>query len=80
MQNCEISIEDNILTLKIDLDAEHGFTEHLRSVRVGSTEGNIQLWQDGKPHPKNIRVNCNVFRSLTKDEKKKAEELRRSRW
>lgn len=80
MQNIEVTVEDNILHLKIDLGEEHGFTEALRSVRIGSTEGNIQLWVDGKPHPNNVRVNCNVFRGLTDEEKVAVKLKKASHW
>ena len=80
MQNIEISVEDNILVMRVDLAVEHGFTEAMRSVRIGSTEGNIQLWVDGKPHPNNVRVNCNVFRSLSDEEKAQVKLSRVSRW
>lgn len=75
MENCELTIsEDDVLTIVVDLKKEVGWTKHRNSMRIGSTEGNMPLWKNGKPHPKRIRVNCNVFRSLTEDEKEKARE------
>jgi hypothetical protein len=79
MQNVELEItEDNRLILTVNLNEEISFTTQNRSIRIASTEGNLQLWKDGQPHPKNIRVNLNVFRSLTEAEKKEAEKARRS--
>jgi len=74
MQNVELEItEDNRLILTVDLNQEVRYTARAQSMRIASTEGNLQLWKDGKPHPKNIRLNLNVFRSLTEAEKKEAE-------
>ena len=79
MQNVELEItDDNQLILRVDLNQEAGFTRRFQSMRVATTEGNLQLWKDGQPHPKNIRVNLNIFRSLTEAEKKEAERARRS--
>jgi hypothetical protein len=69
MENLEIEITpDDILIMKIDLKKDLSFTRRRRSVRISSTEGNCQLWRDGQPHPKKIRLNLNVFRSLTREE------------
>ncbi len=80
MQNCDISIENNVLILKISLDEEYGFTRSLYSVKIGSSNGNVQLWENGKPHPKGIKFNVNVFRVLSDEEKAEAKQLRRSIW
>jgi hypothetical protein len=79
MQNVELEItEDNHLVLRVDLNQEVSFTGRAKSMRIASTGGNLQLWKDGKPHPKGVRVNLNVFRSLTEEEKAQAEKARRS--
>ncbi len=71
MQNVELQItDDNRLVLTVDLTKEVGWTRGQRSIRVASTEGNLQLWQDSKPHPKGIRVNLNVFRPATREERR----------
>jgi hypothetical protein len=77
MENCELEIQDNILLLRVDLSKECGFTGGGKSIRIGSSEGNVQLWVDGKPHPEKIRFNLNVFRSLKPEEEKAAEQYRR---
>lgn len=80
MQNVKVKItRTNRLILTVDLTKEVGWTTQARSIRIATTEGNLQLWKDGKPHPKNIRLNLNVFRSLTEEEKKEAERTGRRR-
>jgi len=70
MENLEFHIsDDDILTIRCDLKKECGFTRYGRSVRVASSGGNCVLWKDGQPHPKKIRVNLNLFRPLTANEK-----------
>jgi hypothetical protein len=78
MENVELEIQGDTLILRVDLTKECGFTGGGKSVRIGSSEGNVQLWVDGKPHPDKIRFNLNVFRSLKPEEQKAAEEHRRS--
>ena len=85
MENVEVTVEDdNTLVLRIDLTQEIGFTKSFRSMGIGTTRGNVQLWEGGKPHPKGIQLNCSVFRRLTEDEKVEAEEekykARRREW
>lgn len=75
MDNLELEITpDDILIMKVDLKRDVGLTRYRNSVRISSSAGNLQLWKDGRPHPRNIRVNLNVFRSLTKEDKKKFDE------
>lgn len=80
MQNVEVKItRNNRLVLTVDLNKETGWTTHARSIRIASTEGNLQLWKNGKPHPKGIRLNLNVFRSLTEAEREEADRTGRRR-
>ena len=73
MQNIEIQITpDDVLLLRVNLQENQGFTTSNRSVRVASTEGNILLWKDGKPHPLGVKLNLNVFRNFTAEEKAEA--------
>lgn len=70
MQNIELEVtDDNKLILVVDLDTDIAYTRSHRSVRIASSEGNLQIWADGKPHPRGIKVNLNVFRILTQEEK-----------
>lgn len=69
MKNISLDIShDLILTLKIDLKQSFDLTRAGRSVVVASTQGNQPLWHDGQPLPNRVRLNLNVFRSLTDDE------------
>ena len=75
MNNIEIDIgSDDILVLKIDLQKGQYVTSSGRSVMIGTTAGNLLLWRDGKPDPRQIRVNCSVFRPLTAEERRQLEE------
>lgn len=82
MENCKVEFEgndDEVLVIRVNLNETNGFTSGGNSIRVGSTCGNIQLWQNGEPHPEGIRFNVNVFRPLKADEKRAAAEYRLSR-
>jgi len=69
MKNVTLEIsEDLILTLRIDLKKSFDLTRAGRSVVVASTQGNQPLWYNGQPLPNRIRLNLNVFRSLTEEE------------
>ncbi len=69
MENFEVSItDDDKLVLVVDLKREVGYTKYNRSVRIATSKGNINLWQDGKLRPE--KFNLNVFRSLTTKEKR----------
>ncbi|MEI7451195.1 MAG: hypothetical protein WCJ75_16415 [Desulfomonile sp.] len=80
MNNIELEItDDDVLVLRIDLKQEIQFTKSNRSIMIGSTQGNLLLWHEGRPDPRNIRVNCSVFRGLTIQEKRQVAEARKSR-
>ena len=68
MENCEITISDEMkLTIVVDLGKEVGFTQSRRSVCIGSSQGNVDLWHEGKAL--GIKANINVFRKITKEER-----------
>jgi len=79
MENIAMTLEGDILIMKVDLSKDLHYTTNLRGVRIASTEGNLPIWQDGQPHPRAIRVNLNVWRPLTWKEKEVAEKERRKR-
>ena len=80
MTNIGLEItDDDFLVLVINLNEGIQFTRSNRSIMIGSTQGNLLLWNNGKPDPRNIRVNCSVFRGLTVQEKKQVAEARKSR-
>lgn len=55
MKNVEMSVKENILTIKIDLSKEYGQSSSGKSVLVASTSGNVQVPEcDGYK----IGINC----------------------
>jgi hypothetical protein len=66
MDNIELSLsDDDVLTIVVDVKKAIGWTKNRTSVRIASTQGNLQLWKDGRPHPERPRMNLNIFRPLT---------------
>ena len=57
MKNVEMSVKDNILTLKVDLTEEHGTSGSGKSLIIGTTEGNAKV-----PGHEEVRVGLNVYR------------------
>ena len=43
MKNVEMSVEGNILTIKVDLSKEYGPSSSGKTVIVASTEGNVSI-------------------------------------
>jgi len=79
MQNIDLEVTDNNkLILVVDLDVDIAYTRSHRSVRIASSEGNLQIWYNGKPHPKGVKVNLNVFRGLTQEEKEEVAKARKA--
>ncbi len=56
MKNVEMTVEGNILTLKVDLSKEFGTSSSGKSVIVASTEGNYAI--PGREE----KVGLNVYR------------------
>lgn len=57
MKNVEMSVDKNILTLKIDLSKEHGPSKSRKTIVIGTTEGNVT-----SPSDKNIKIGLNVYK------------------
>lgn len=57
MKNIEIKVEDNILTIKVDLTKEYGPSASGKNIIVASTEGNVAV--DG--HEK-TKLGLNVYK------------------
>jgi hypothetical protein len=75
VHNIDLQVgDDDILVLKIDLSKGQYLTNSGRSVMIATSRGNLLLWRDGKPDPRQIRVNCSVFRPLTAEERRQLEE------
>jgi hypothetical protein len=70
LQNCDITVEGELLVIRVDLRQEQGFTRTGGNIQIGSSCGNFVIWQDGKPHPKGVKINATCFRMLSPEEKK----------
>lgn len=56
MKNIEMTIEGNILTIKVDLSQRFGKSSSGKSVIVASTEGNQSI-----PGNEEIKIGLNVY-------------------
>ena len=43
MKNAEMSVEGNVLTIKVDLSKEYGPSSSGKTIIVASTEGNVSI-------------------------------------
>jgi hypothetical protein len=43
MKNVEMSVESNILTIKVDLSKEYGPSSSGKTIIIASTEGNVSI-------------------------------------
>jgi hypothetical protein len=57
MKNVEMKVEDNILTIKVDLTKEFGPSSSGKTIIIASTEGNIAV--DGHEEAK---IGLNVYK------------------
>jgi hypothetical protein len=57
MKNVEMNVEDNILTIKVDLTKEFGPSSSGKTIIIASTEGNIAI--DGHDEAK---IGLNVYK------------------
>jgi hypothetical protein len=57
MKNVEIKVEDNILTIKVDLTKEFGPSSSGKTIIIASTEGNISI-----PEKDDVKIGLNVYR------------------
>ena len=70
MENIEITLlPDDKLQIVIDLSQDLSLTRGGGNVTVASTRGNVPIWCGDKPHPRGVKLNVNVFRPLTTQEK-----------
>ena len=56
MKNVEMKVEDNILTIKVDLTKEFGPSSSGKTIIIASTEGNVAI--DGHE----AKVGLNVYK------------------
>jgi hypothetical protein len=57
MKNVEMTVEENILTIKVDLTKEFGPSSSGKTIIIASTEGNISILEDEEK-----KVGLNVYR------------------
>jgi hypothetical protein len=57
MKNVEMKVEDNILTIKVDLIKEFGPSSSGKTIIISSTEGNISV-----PDKENVKIGLNVYK------------------
>ncbi len=57
MKNVEMKVEENILTIKVDLTQEFGPSASGKTIIIASTEGNISI-----PEKDAIKIGLNVYR------------------
>lgn len=57
MKNVEMKVEDNILTIKVNLAKEFGPSASGKTIIIASTEGNISI-----PDKEDIKIGLNVYK------------------
>ncbi len=57
MKNCEMKLEWDILTIKVDLSKEFGKSSSGKSIIIGTTEGNASV-----PGKEEVKIGLNVYR------------------
>ena len=57
MKNIEMTVDGNILTMKIDISKDYGESKSGKSITIASTEGNISL-----PEHEDIKIGLNIYR------------------
>ncbi len=57
MKNCEMKLEGDILTIKVDLSKEFGKSSSGKSIIIGTTEGNASV-----PGKEDVKIGVNVYR------------------
>jgi len=57
MKNVEMKVEENILTIKVNLTKEFGPSSSGKTIIIASTEGNISI-----PEIDDIKIGLNVYK------------------
>ncbi len=57
MKNVEISVDANILTIKVDLTREFGPSSSGKTIIIASTEGNVSI-----PGAEDKKIGLNVYK------------------
>ncbi|MGO9118498.1 MAG: hypothetical protein ACLQPD_12940 [Desulfomonilaceae bacterium] len=64
MENLEVHVEDDVLTIRVDLRKEVGLSNSARSIIVASSQGNLRLI-DARGY-REEKLNLTVSKSLPK--------------
>ena len=57
MKNVDMSVNENTLTIKVDLSKDFGETKSGKSISIASTDGNVSI-----PGNDEIKIGLNVYR------------------
>jgi hypothetical protein len=57
MKNVEMKVEDNILTIKVDLNKEFGPSSSGKTIIIASTEGNVAI-----PEKEEVKIGLNIYK------------------
>ncbi len=60
MKNVEMSVDGNILTIKVDLTKEFGPSSSGKTIIIASTEGNQSV-----PGREAVKVGLNIYKSVS---------------
>ncbi|MFA5397683.1 MAG: hypothetical protein GX097_05710 [Methanomicrobiales archaeon] len=58
MKNVEMTLEGNILTMKVDISKDFGPSKSGKSITIGTSEGNVSV-----PGAETVKVGLNVYKS-----------------
>lgn len=56
MTNCEMTLDGNILTLKVDISKRYGDSASGKTVQIATTAGNISC-----PEHPDVKIGLNVY-------------------
>lgn len=57
MKNIDMTVEGNILTIKVDLTKEFGLSSSGKSIIIASTEGNVNV-----PDHAEAKIGLNIYK------------------
>lgn len=57
MKNVEMSVQGNILTIKVDMTKDFGPSSSGKTIIIASTEGNISV-----PEKEEVKIGLNVYK------------------
>ena len=57
MKNVEVKLDDDILTIKVDVTKEFGPSSSGKTIIIASTEGNVSI-----PEKDEIKIGLNVYK------------------